>query len=76
MTIQPPIFLFFRLNDDIELKVNVPLFCIVMLMMALVTLVANIFALFSVPLYLAVIFAAVSEKIEYRQENLLLGEEE
>ena len=76
MTIQPPKFLFIRLNDDFELKVNVPVFTIVMLLMALITLFANIFALFAVPLYLAVIFAAVSDKMEYRQENQLFDEEE
>ena len=37
---------------------------------------ANIFALFSFPLYLGIIFAVVSDRLEYRTEGLNFFEEE
>ncbi len=76
MTIQPKKFMFFRLNEDLELKISIPIFIFMIFLFTIITLMNNIFAFFSVPLYLAVIFAAVSEKIEYRYDNLFNSEEE
>jgi len=76
MTIQPKKFMFFRLNEDLELKISIPIFIITIFLCTIITLMNSIFAFFSVPLYLAVIFAAVSEKIEYRYDNLFNSEEE
>jgi hypothetical protein len=39
-------------------------------------MISNIFAFFSIPLFFAIVFAAVSEKIDYRYDNLFLSEEE
>jgi len=68
--------MFFRLNEDLELKISIPIFIITIFLCTIITLMNSIFAFFSVPLYLAVIFAAVSEKIEYRYDNLFNSEEE
>tara|TARA_B100000035_G_scaffold252269_1_gene221496 strand:+ start:452 stop:682 length:231 start_codon:yes stop_codon:yes gene_type:complete len=68
--------IYFRLNDDTEFRVSVPLFVSVMFSMTVLTLISNIFALFSVPLFLAVIFAAVSEKMDYRFDDFIHSEEE
>lgn len=68
--------MFFRLNEDLELKISIPIFIFMIFLFTIITLMNNIFAFFSVPLYLAVIFAAVSEKIEYRYDNLFNSEEE
>ena len=68
--------IYFRLNDDTEFRVSVPLFVSVMFCMTVLTLISNIFALFSVPLFLAVIFAAVSEKMDYRFDDFIHSEEE
>ena len=76
MTIQPQKYMFIRLNEDLELKVKIPVFIAIIFAMTLLTLIDNIFAFFSVPLYFAVIFAAVSEKIEYRYDDLFSREEE
>ncbi len=76
MTIQPTKFLFFRLNDDFELKVSVPLFVLIVFVLTIVTMISNIFALFTIPLFFAIVFAAVSEKLDYRYENLFSSEEE
>ena len=76
MTIQPTRSLFFRLNDDFELKVSVPAFCLAIFVMVIITMISNVFAFFSIPLFFAIVFAAVSEKIDYRYDNLFLSEEE
>ena len=76
MTIQPTRSLFFRLNDDFELKVSVPVFCLAIFVMVIITMISNVFAFFSIPLFFAIVFAAVSEKIDYRYDNLFLSEEE
>ena len=76
MTIQPTKFLFFRLNDDFELKVSVPLFVLITFVLTIITMISNIFAIFTIPLFFAIVFAAVSEKIDYRYDNLFLSEEE
>ncbi|RAH15610.1 MAG: hypothetical protein CMB20_001340 [Methanobacteriota archaeon] len=68
--------IYFRLNDDTEFRVSVPLFVSVMFSITFLTLISNIFALFSVPLFLAVIFAAVSEKMDYRFDDFIHSEEE
>ena len=68
--------IYFRLNDDTEFRVSVPLFVSVMFSLTVLTLISNIFALFSVPLFLAVIFAAVSEKMDYRFDDFIHSEEE
>ncbi len=67
--------MFIRLNDELEMKISIPTFLLVMFSMALITLFANIFALFSFPLYIAVIFAAVSDKIQYRSDEFISEEE-
>ena len=76
MAIQPTKFLFFRLNDDFELKVSVPVFALIIFVMTIITMISNIFALFSIPLFFAIVFAAVSEKIDYKYDNLFFSEEE
>ena len=76
MAIQPTKFLFFRLSDDLELKLSIPLFVLIISILVIVTMISNIFALFSIPLFFAIVFAAVSEKIDYRYDNLFLSEEE
>ena len=76
MTIQPTKFLFFRLNDDFELKVGLPMFVLSIFTLVIITMISNIFALFSIPLFFAIVFAAVSEKIDYRYDNLFHSEEE
>jgi hypothetical protein len=76
MTILPTKFLFFRLNDDFELKVRLPMFVLSIFILVIITMISNIFALFSIPLFFAIVFAAVSEKIDYRYDNLFHSEEE
>ena len=76
MAVQPTKMMFFRLNDDFELKVSVPVFCLVIFVMVIITMISNVFAFFSIPLFFAIVFAAVSEKIDYRYDNLFLSEEE
>ena len=76
MATEPRKFLFIYLNENLELKLSIPAFTIMIISMAIITLFANIFALFSVPLYLGIIFAAVSEKIQYKFEELYDFEEE
>jgi len=76
MTVLPPKYLFFKLNDDLELKLSITAFVVSMSLMALITIFANIFALFSFPLYLGIIFAVVSDRLEYRTEGLNFFEEE
>jgi hypothetical protein len=76
MTILPTKFLFFRLNDDFELKVGLPMFVLSIFILVIITMISNIFALFSIPLFFAIVFAAVSEKIDYRYDNLFHSEEE
>ena len=76
MTILPTKYLFFRLNDDFELKVSLPIFVVCLFILVVITMISNIFALFSIPLFFAIVFAAVSEKIDYRYDNLFHFEEE
>ena len=76
MTIQPTKFLFFRLNDDFELKVSIPMFVLIILVLTIITMISNIFAIFTIPLFFVIVFAAVSEKIDYRYDNLFSSEEE
>ena len=76
MTILPTKYLFFRLNDHFELKVSLPIFILCLLILVVITMISNIFALFSIPLFFAIVFAAVSEKIDYRYDNLFHSEEE
>tara|TARA_B100001778_G_C18407546_1_gene547191 strand:+ start:562 stop:792 length:231 start_codon:yes stop_codon:yes gene_type:complete len=76
MAVQPTKMMFFRLNDDLELKLSVPLFVLVSFVLILITMFSNIFALLTFPLFLAIIFAAVSEKIDYRFDNQSMYEEE
>ena len=76
MTILPTKYLFFRLNDDFELKVSLPMFVVCLLTLVVITMISNIFALFTIPLFFAIVFAAVSEKIDYRYDNLFHSEEE
>ena len=64
------------LNDDLELKVSVPMFTLILSVLTIITMISNIFALFTIPLFFAIVFAAVSEKIDFRYENLFLSEEE
>ena len=76
MTVQPTKMMFFRLNDDLELKLSVPLFGLIVFVLILITMISNIFALLTFPLFLAIIFAAVSEKIDYRFDDQSIYEEE
>ena len=76
MTVQPTKMMFFRLNDDLELKLSVPLFVLILFVLILITMISNIFALLTFPLFLAIIFAAVSEKIDYRFDDQSIYEEE
>ena len=68
--------IFFRLNDDFELKLTVPLFVLILFVLILITMISNILALLTFPLFLAIIFAAVSEKIDYRFDDQSIYEEE
>ena len=76
MTILPTKYLFFRLNDDFDLKVSLPIFVFSLIILVVITMISNIFALFSIPMFFAIVFAAVSEKIDYRYDNLFHSEEE
>lgn len=76
MTILPRKYLFFRLNDDFDLKVSLPIFVFSLIILVVITMISNIFALFSIPMFFAIVFAAVSEKIDYRYDNLFHSEEE
>ena len=76
MAVQPTKMMFFRLNDDLELKLSVPLFGLIVFVLILITMISNIFALLTFPLFLAIIFAAVSEKIDYRFDDQSIYEEE
>ena len=76
MAVQPTKMMFFRLNDDLELKLSVPLFVLILFVLILITMISNIFALLTFPLFLAIIFTAVSEKIDYRFDNQSMYEEE
>lgn len=76
MTTLPKKYLFIWLSDNLEVKLSVFSFIAIILSASLLTIIANIFAFFTVPLYLGIIFAALSEKIEYRSELIRDDEEE
>ena len=76
MTIQPRKLLFFNLNEDLELKMSIPLFSFIIFTLVIITMISNVFAFFSIPLFFAIVFAVVSEKVEYRYDELFKSEEE
>ncbi len=45
------------------------MFVLSIFILVIITMISNIFALFSIPLFFAIVFAAVSEKIDYRYDN-------
>ena len=70
MVIQPDKLLFIRLNESSEIKIGlIPFFAIIFLL-TILTLINLTLALFSVPLFLSLLFAALSEKIEYRTPHI------
>lgn len=66
----------FILNDHYEIKINPYVFGICMLILLAVTFVIPWAGIITVPTYLAILFAALSEKIDFRNEEIFDGPEE
>ena len=75
---KPSRHLIFELNDNFEIKMSPVTFGLCLAGMAAATLVIPYVGLFTVPTYLAVLFAFVSDKVQYvlADEGTYLFEEE
>lgn len=69
-------YMVFILNDHYEIKINPYVFGICMLILLAVTFAIPWSGIITVPTYLAILFAAVSEKIDFRDEEIFEDSEE
>ena len=71
-------FIVFVLNDHYDVKIRPVLFGSIISIMAVITVLIPYIALLTVPTYLAILFAVVSEKVDYiteaDEENTLESE--
>ena len=71
-------FIVFVLNDHYDVKIRPVVFGSIISIMAVVTVLIPYIALLTVPTYLAILFAVVSEKVDYitkaDEENTLESE--
>ena len=71
-------FIVFVLNDHYDVKIRPVVFGSIISMMAVITVLIPYIALLTVPTYLAILFAVVSEKVDYiteaDEENTLESE--
>jgi cyclophilin family peptidyl-prolyl cis-trans isomerase len=71
-------FIVFVLNDHYDVKIRPVVFGSIISIMAAVTVLIPYIALLTVPTYLAILFAVVSEKVDYiteaDEENTLESE--
>ena len=61
-------FIVFVLNDHYDVKIRPVVFGSIISIMAVVTVLIPYIALLTVPTYLAILFAVVSEKVDYITE--------
>ena len=62
-------FIVFVLNDHYDVKIRPVVFGSIISIMAVVTVLIPYIALLTVPTYLAILFAVVSEKVDYITES-------
>ena len=55
---------------------SIPLFSFIIFTLVIITMISNVFAFFTIPLFFAIVFAVVSEKVDYRYDELFKSEEE
>ena len=71
-------FIVFVLNDHYDVKIRPVVFGSIISIMAVITVLIPYLALLTVPTYLAILFAVVSEKVDYiteaDEENTLESE--
>lgn len=71
-------FIVFVLNDHYDVKIRPVVFGSIISIMAVITVLIPYIALLTVPTYLAILFAVVSEKVDYiteaDEENTLESE--
>ena len=58
-------FIVFVLNDHYDVKIRPVVFGSIISVMAIITVLIPYIALLTVPTYLAILFAVVSEKVDY-----------
>jgi hypothetical protein len=64
----------FTLNDHTEIKIRPLTFGACMLLLTVATVTIPYIAFLTVPTYLTILFAALSEKIDIRTEDLIVQE--
>ena len=71
-------FVTIEINENLKIRISLPLLVLVTITMALVTLLLPIIALFTVPTYLALLFALSSDRISFGnyESNSSFDEEE
>ena len=62
-------FIVFVLNDHYDVKIRPVVFGIIISIMAVMTVLIPYLTLLTVPTYLAILFAVVSEKVDYITED-------
>ena len=62
-------FIVFVLNDHYDVKIRPVVFGSIISIMAVITVLIPYIALLTVPTYLAILFAVVSEKVDYITES-------
>ena len=66
---KPNKFIVFLLNDHYDVKIRPVVFGSIISIMAVITVLIPYIALLTVPTYLAILFAVVSEKVDYITES-------
>ncbi len=66
---RPNKFIVFVLNDHYDIKIKPVIFGGIISIMAIITVLIPFIALLTVPTYLAILFAVVSEKVDYITEG-------
>jgi len=67
---KPKKYLVFTLNDHYEIKVKPLIFGACILLLTIATVIIPYIWLLTVPTYLTILFAAVSEKIDIRTDDV------
>lgn len=73
---KPHRLIVFTLNDHYDLKIRVSIFSLILLSMTLLTVTIPYIALLTVPTYLTILFAIVSEKVDIIQSEISDDSEE
>ena len=66
---KPNKFIVFLLNDHYDVKIRPVVFGSIISIMAVITVLIPYIALLTVPTYLAILFAVVSDKVDYITES-------